>query len=99
MKSKPHGKNTSVDDEPIGKDVQMRDGLLTVFLEDGRVISTPLEWYPRLHAASPEERALWKWWGARHAIHWPSLDEHLGIAGMLRGIPSVEYKRQLTHAV
>jgi hypothetical protein len=104
MKSKPPGTVTSRDKaveqslEPIGADVQVTDQFLTVTLQDGRVISTPLEWYPRLQTATPEQRMAWKWWGARHAIHWPALDEHLGIEGMLKGNPSAEYTRQLAHA-
>jgi len=95
MKSKQRGTHTLPDDEPVGKAVDITNELLTVTLQDGRVISTPLEWYPRLSRATPEQRAAWKWWGDGSAIHWPLLDEHLGIAGMLRGEPSVEYKRQL----
>jgi len=59
-----------------------------------------LEWYPRLVRATTEQRSAWKWWGSKRAIHWPLLDEHLGISGMLRGIPSIEYtrKREVAHA-
>jgi len=82
----------------MGKAVEITAEYLAVTLEDGRIISTPLEWYPRLLRATPEQRSAWKWWGSKRAIHWPLLDEHLGISGMLRGIPSIEYKRQLAHA-
>jgi hypothetical protein len=98
MKSKPSGTTTSEIEGPKGKSVEITNEHLTVTLEDGRIISTPLEWYPRLARATPEQRAAWKWWGSRRAIHWPLLDEHLGIGGMLRGIPSIEHTRDLAHA-
>jgi len=96
MKSKKNGTSISRAEpiDPRGKGVTITDATLAVELEDGRVIITPLEWYPRLKRATPEQRAAWKWWGPKRAIHWPALDEHLGIGGMLRGIPSIEYRRQ-----
>jgi hypothetical protein len=56
---------------------------LIVTLADGRKIATPLDWYPRLKAASPNERANYEIMPM--GIHWPDLDEDLGIAGMLKG--------------
>ncbi len=94
MKSKPPGTSTLENEVPAGKAVEITDEYLVVTLEDGRIISTPLEWYPRILRATPEQRAAWKWWGSKRAIHWPLLDEHLGVGGMLRGIPSIEYTRQ-----
>ena len=95
MKSKRNGTSISAAaEEPLGKSVEITEQYLTVTLQDGRVISTPLEWYPSLKRATPEQRAAWKWWGPRRALHWPALDEHLGIEGMLRGIPSIDYRRQ-----
>jgi hypothetical protein len=91
MKSKQRGKRTSAaGDDPVGKSVKITDDYLAVTLDDGRVIQTPLEWYPRLKAATRKERTQWKWWGSGRAIHWPALDEHLGIAGMLRGMRAVQ---------
>jgi hypothetical protein len=99
VKSKPHGTSISQSaEEPLGKAVQITDEYLAVTLQDGRIISTPLEWYPRLHRASPKDRAVWEWDGDGVGIHWPRLDEDLSIAGMLRGNPSVEYKRELANA-
>lgn len=105
MKSKQRGTSTSsasrVDPsaEPLGKEIQITDDHLAVTLQDGRIISTPLEWYPRLCRATPADRAVWEWDGDGIGIHWPLLDEDLSIAGMLRGVPSMEYKRQQRHAV
>jgi hypothetical protein len=56
---------------------------LVVTLADGRKIATPLDWYPRLRAASAKQRANFELMAM--GIHWPELDEDLGIAGMLRG--------------
>jgi len=56
---------------------------LVVPLADGRKIATPLDWYPRLRRASAAERAKYEIMPMR--IHWPDLDEDLGIAGMLKG--------------
>ena len=56
---------------------------LVVTLGDGRKIVTPLEWYPRLKSASPQQRANFELMPM--GIHWPELDEDLGIAGMLKG--------------
>ena len=97
MKSKRHGKDTSPA-EPLGRALEITDKHLAVTLQDGRVIITPLEWYPRLHRASPADRAVWEWDGEGEGIHWPKLDEDLSVAGMLRGVPSVEYQRQIAPA-
>ena len=56
---------------------------LVVTLADGRKITTPLDWYPRLKAASAAQRANYELMPM--GIHWPDLDEDLGIVGMLRG--------------
>jgi hypothetical protein len=56
---------------------------LVVTLADGRKIATPLDWYPRLMRASPRERGNFELMPM--GIHWPDLDEDLGIAGMLKG--------------
>lgn len=56
---------------------------LTVTLKDGRVIATPLWWYPRLLAATPEQRSACEL--SPFGVHWPDLDEGLSVAGMLKG--------------
>ena len=61
---------------------------LTVQLEDGRSISVPLAWYPRLLHASQEERDNWQVSGGGFGIHWPSIDEDLSVEGLLRGAPA-----------
>ena len=55
---------------------------------DGRSISVPLAWFPRLLSATPEQRARWEPAGAGYGIHWPDLDEDLSTEGLLRGAPA-----------
>src|SRR5437870_2318058 len=84
--------------EPRGMSVRVTDDLLAVELHDGRIISTPLIWYPRLHHASQADRDVWEWIGDGVGIHWPLLDEDLSVRGMLAGQPSVEYERSAAAA-
>ena len=67
------------------RDVTVSEDALTVALMDGRTISVPLAWYPRLAAGTPEQRARWKLAGAGYSIHWPELDEDLSTEGLLAG--------------
>ena len=60
-------------------DLFTKDDTLTVDLEDGRTISVPIGWYPRLAHCTPEERANWEISGAGYGIHWKDLDEDLGV--------------------
>jgi hypothetical protein len=61
---------------------------LSVSLKDGRTITVPLAWYPKLLHASKEQRNNWKIAGAGYGIHWPDLDEDLSTEGLLRGAPA-----------
>lgn len=65
--------------------VSSTDIQLTVELEDGRSISVPLAWYPRLLHASQSERDEWQVAGGGFGIHWPAIDEDLSVEGLLRG--------------
>ncbi|MBI2743161.1 MAG: DUF2442 domain-containing protein [Chlamydiales bacterium] len=64
-----------------------RDSLI-VDLRDGRSISVPLRWYPKLQKATPQARACWEICGAGYGIHWPKIDEDLSTEGLLRGAPA-----------
>lgn len=75
--------------------VELTDDALIVHLDDGRTITTPLAWYPRLVFATPEERNNCEILGRGTGIHWPDLDEDLSVAGMLAGRPSQEGARSL----
>lgn len=68
---------------------------LTVHLKDGRSVTTPLEWYPRLVFATPEELQNFRVTGGGYGVHWPDLDEDLSVRGMLAGLPSGEGARSL----
>jgi hypothetical protein len=72
--------------------VKVTSDALTVSLKDGRIISVPLAWYPRLANAKPKERKNWRISGAGFGIHWPDLDEDLSTEGLLRGAPSAEVR-------
>src|SRR5215213_4665695 len=63
---------------------------LTVDLSDGRTISVPLAWYPRLLHGSPGERDHWRLIGAGEGIHWPDLDEDVSVENLIVGKPSGE---------
>ncbi len=80
-------------DEPRAKYVVANDTHLAVELADGRSVSVPLEWYPRLAAGSPSERNCWELIGNGSAIHWPDLDEDLSVEGILAGRRSGESKK------
>jgi hypothetical protein len=69
-------------------DVHCDEHSLIVDLMDGRTISVPLAWYPRLLHAAPEQRAKWEKAGAGYGIHWPDIDEDLSTEGLLRGAPA-----------
>ena len=70
------------------KGVKFADDTFSVDLMDGRTITVPLVWYPRLLNASKKKRKNWKPCAAGLGIHWPDLDEDLSIEGLLRGIPA-----------
>ena len=70
------------------RDVRITDDAISVDLFDGRTITVPLTWYPRLLHATPEERANWQIAGAGYGIHWPDLDEDLTSQGLLQGAPA-----------
>jgi Protein of unknown function (DUF2442) len=66
-------------------DVAFNDAEMTVTLRDGRRISVPLWWYPRLLEATPDQRRNWEPAAAGRGIHWPEIDEDLDVEGFLRG--------------
>lgn len=76
--------------------VKVTPDLLTVSLADGRAISVPLFWFPRLAQASPPQREKWETCGAGFGIYWPDLDEHLSVEGLLRGSPSPLFDEKTT---
>ncbi len=85
--------------EALATRVTLNDDTLTVELADGRSISAPIAWYPRLAVATPKERAKWRLIGGGHGIHWPAVDEDISVANLLAGQPSgesqISYKKWL----
>jgi Protein of unknown function (DUF2442) len=70
--------------------VSVTDDTLTLELADGRTISAPLAWYPRLLHGTAEERSRWRLIGQGRGIHWPDLDEDISIISLLAGRRSAE---------
>jgi hypothetical protein len=77
----------TIADERVA-DVETTEDELKVRLMDGRTISVPLAWYPRLLHATEEQRKNWKIAGAGYGIHWEEIDEDLSTEGLLRGAPA-----------
>jgi len=75
---------------PKAENVRVTRDTLSVDLSDGRTISVPLKWFPRLVHATPEERNNWRLIGRGHGIHWEDIDEDISVEGLLAGKPSGE---------
>ena len=71
-----------IDERVVG--VEVTDDELIVRLRDGRRLAAPLDWLPRLKAATPAQRAAWEEAAAGLGIHWPEIDEDISVAGLLR---------------
>jgi hypothetical protein len=72
------------------ENVRVTDDTLIVDCDDGRSVSLPLAWYPRLLNGTPKERNTWQPCGGGMGIHWPLLDEDLSVEGLLEGRRSGE---------
>ena len=77
---------------PEAMAIEVTDDTLTAELADGRTVSVPLSWYPRLIHATTEERSNWRLIGGGEGIHWPALDEDISVEMLLGGRPSGESK-------
>ncbi len=80
---------------PHATDVHVTDDNLTVDLSDGRSISVPVSWFPRLIQATESERKNWRLIGKGHGIHWEDIDEDISIEGLLADRPSGESQASL----
>lgn len=88
----------TIEIQPRIEDVEFTNEALSVRLQDGRVVSAPLLWYPRLLHASAQERKDWRVFqdsDARDIIFWERLDELIPVVALLTGTPSRESKRSL----
>ncbi len=81
--------------EARAQDVSVSEDTLTVDLQDGRTVSVPVAWYPRLLHGTAEERKNWRLIGVGHGIHWPDLDEDISVEGLLLGYPSNESPKSI----
>lgn len=81
-----HGVSTLPSElRPLARTVEVTDDELSVGLADGRTISVPLVWFPRLARASASARAKWELLGDGEGIHWPEADEDVSVTGLLAG--------------
>jgi hypothetical protein len=79
----------------FAQDVKITEDTLTVELTDGRTISAPILWYPRLAYGTPDERGHWELNGDGIGIHWPELDEDISVENLLKGHASGESQQSL----
>src|SRR5258708_3091067 len=94
-----HGMTTSIRETSspgvVSVTFSNRNTRLTVELDDGRSISAPIAWYPRLQYGTARERNFWKLVGWGGGIHWPDLDEDISVENLLAGKRSLESERSL----
>ncbi|MEA3485815.1 MAG: DUF2442 domain-containing protein [Candidatus Aerophobetes bacterium] len=69
---------------PIATNVEVSSEMLQVYLSDGRIISVPIEWFPKLRDVSEKQRNNWRFIGGGIGIHWEDIDEDLSVAGLLQ---------------
>jgi hypothetical protein len=84
----------SIVHEPRATRVEFTQDSLVVHLEDGRTVTAPLEWFPRLRDASEAARANWRLIGRGVGMHWEDLDEDLSVRGLLQGATAVDPVRR-----
>lgn len=80
--------------DPRAVDVATDDDNLVVDLADGRRVTVPLAWFPRLLHAKPDQRRNWRLIGDGQGIHWPEVDEDLSVSGLLRGTAALEVPKR-----
>jgi hypothetical protein len=78
--------SSAIETSSLARDVRVTDDDLVVVLADGRTISVPLAWFPRLLHGTLAERNHFEILGEGEGIHWPELDEDISVAGLLRGV-------------
>lgn len=82
-------------DQPFAVSVNVTDDVLIVELRDGRTVSVPLSWYPRLEYATERERDAWELIGGGTGIHWEVVDEDISVEALVAGKPSNESQASL----
>ena len=81
--------------EALAQSVSVSQDALVVDLADGRTITVPVSWFPRLAHGTPAERANWRFIGSGEGIHWPTLDEDISVESLLAGRRSGETQESL----
>lgn len=81
--------------EPLAQEVRVTDDDLIVELVDGRTVSVPIAWFPRLLQGRPDERSNWRLIGRGEGVHWPDLDEDIRVEDLLAGHGSGETQESL----
>jgi len=87
--------SSSTTETVVVRAVTITEDKISVELSDGRAISAPLAWYPRLLHGTPEERSDWRMTGRGVGLHWPALDEDISVQNLLMGKASGESQRSL----
>lgn len=77
-------------EKPIAESFAIDERGLTAKLEDGRTITVPLKWFPRLASATPKDRGNWRFIGGGAGLNWPDLDEDISVEGLIAGKKSAE---------
>src|SRR5215471_4152196 len=85
--------SSTLRNDPKALNVSIQDEKLVVDLVDGRTLIVPLNWYPRLSHATPDQQRNWTLVGGGYAIHWPDLDEDIRVEGLLAGNRSGESQK------
>lgn len=73
----------TIDPDPTAIEAEVSDDALRIILSDGRELSAPIAWFPRLRDATPEHRQNWRLVGLGHGLHWPDLDEDVSVRALL----------------
>jgi len=84
----------NLENDPLATDVSFAGSTFRVVLDDGRELSVPLAWFPRLLNGTPDERSHWELIGRGEGIHWPDLDEDISVVGLLAGRGDQTRKRR-----
>ena len=87
--------SSTTDHTATATNVRFDDDAITVELSDGRTVSAPITWYPRLAHATTTERHNWRLIGTGRGIHWPDLDEDISVENLLAGKQSGESQASL----
>ncbi len=82
-KTAPPSRPVHIDPDPTAAAVEVSDAALRIVLSDGRELSAPLAWFPRLRDATPEQRRNWEPIGRCHGLHWPDLDEDISVRALM----------------